>query len=144
MSRRLSALLGVACLVCALGPASAKADASQLCRSLTTMLLAPTDLILSPYIAGRDQYTRMQDNDDTTGVIVAYTVPGYIFLTGIQVYSSAIRFVAGALEFVPGLLTFFREGSTTPYFYDQHNGKALINEDWGPCPIRIGNSYSPT
>ncbi len=144
MSRRLSALLGVACLVCALAPASAKADPSQLCRAITTMLLAPTDLILSPYIAGRDQYTRMQDNDDTTGVIVAYTVPGYIFLTAIQVYSSAIRFVAGALEFVPGLLTFFREGSTTAYFYDQHNGKAMINQDWGPCPIRIGNSYTPT
>ncbi len=108
------------------------------------MLLAPTDLILSPFIAGRDQYARMQDYDDTTGVIVAYTVPGYVFLTAIQVYSSAIRLVAGALEFVPGLLTFFREGSTTPYFYDQHNGEALINEDWGPCPIRIGMSYTPT
>ena len=108
------------------------------------MLLAPTDLILSPYIAGRDQYARMQDYDDTTGVIVAYTVPGYVFLTAIQVYSSAIRVVAGALEFVPGLLTFFREGSTTAYFYDQHNGEALINQDWGPCPIRIGMSYTPT
>ncbi len=108
------------------------------------MLLAPTDLILSPYLAGRDQYNRMQDNDDTTGVIVFYTVPGYVFLTAVQVYASAIRFVAGALEFVPGLFTLFREGKTTPFFYDQHNGEAMINQDWGPGPIRIGNSYTPT
>ena len=143
MSRaRLSLLLGVICLAGSLAAAPAQADPGQLCRSITTILFAPTDVIAGPYIAGRDQYARMQDNDDTWGVIIAYTVPGYVFLTGIQLFGAAIRLVAGTLEFVPGLITFFREGSTTPYFYDQDKGISLYSADWGPCPIRIGTSYS--
>jgi hypothetical protein len=139
---RLTALVGTVGLLCTLGSAPAKADATQLCRSITTMLLAPTDALAAPYIAGRDEYVRMEENDDTTGVKIAYTVPGYVFLTGVQVYGAAIRLVAGALEFVPGLITLFREGSTMPYFYDQHYGEALYSAEWGPCPIRVGTSYT--
>jgi hypothetical protein len=50
--------------------------------------------------------------------------------------------VAGALEFVPGLVTLFREGSATAFFQNWDEGDAVYNNDWGPCPIRIGSYYA--
>jgi hypothetical protein len=132
----------LACLTLGLGPQQASADATQLCRSFTAVLLAPGDIIAAPYIAYSDIRTNMADYDDSRGVKIAYTVPGYAFLNFVQVWGTGIRIVAGALEFLPGLFTLFREGSPSAFFQNWEEGEALYSEDWGPCPIRVGSSYT--
>jgi hypothetical protein len=108
------------------------------------MTLAPTDIVLAPYIAYRDMRNRWEDYDDTRGVKIAYTVPGYIFLTGVQVYGTGMRVIAGALEFVPGLFNLPREGSPTPFFQNWAEGgdEAVFYREYGPCPVHIGSSYT--
>jgi hypothetical protein len=144
MPRLVPPIALAAALICAssLAPRTARADAAQLCRSFTLVLLAPTDLVASPYIAFRDIRTRMRDYDDTRAVKIAYTVPGYVFLNFVQVWGTTLRVVAGGLEFLPGLFTLFREGRTTALFQSQDEGEALYKAEWGPCPIRIGSSYT--
>ena len=146
--RRFGLSLGVALLVTSLAstlvPARASADAVQLCRSLTAIALAPTDIILSPYISYQDLRTGLDENDDTLGVKLAYIVPGYIFLNFMQVGGAAIRVVAGALEFVPGLFSLPRETSGKAFFANWADGRALYDSEWGPCLIKIGSSYNAT
>jgi hypothetical protein len=125
-----------------LAPSPASADATQLCRSITAITLAPTDVVLAPYIAYDTIRSRFESYDDSRGVKIAYTVPGYVFLIGVQVYGTAMRIVAGGLEFVPGLFTFFREGSATAFFQNWDEGEAVYATEYGPCPIKIGSYYA--
>jgi hypothetical protein len=136
----LTALL--TCLAWGLAPSRAQADATQLCRSVSSILLSPPDIVAAPYIAYRSIRTNLEEYDDTRAVKIAYMVPGYTFFVGMQVYGTGVRIVAGALEFVPGLFTLFREGSARPFFQSQDEAEALYSNDFGPCPVRIGVSYT--
>ena len=134
----------LAFLTSGLAPNAARADGTQLCRSLTAITLAPTDIVFTPYVAYRDMRNRMADYDDSRGVKIAYSVPGYVFLNFVQVYGTGMRIVAGALEFVPGLFTLFREGSPTPFFQNwaENGDEAVYYNEFGPCPVMIGSSYT--
>ncbi len=140
--------LGMALLVTSLAstlvPARASADAVQLCRSITAITLAPTDIILSPYISYKDLRYGLEENDDTFGVKVDYVFPGYLFLNLMQIGGAMIRVVAGALEFLPGLFSLPRETSGKPFFQNWADSKALYDSEWGPCLIKIGSSYNAT
>jgi hypothetical protein len=134
-------------LVLALGfalaaPRSASADASQLCRSLTTLALAPTDVLLAPYIVPLDMYTGYNDQSDHWIPQYVGFLPGIVWLTGLQIGGAAIRVVAGAFEFIPGLITLPREKSPSALFTSQDEAEAVYNSDVGPCPIRIGTHYN--
>ena len=54
-------LLATALLV-AHQPSSARADATQLCRSISSIVLAPTDVILAPIILAMDGATKHGHN----------------------------------------------------------------------------------
>jgi len=121
---------------------SAKADASQLCRSITSVALAPTDVLLGPVIAAHDMHYGLTEIGDALPNQLLGIVPGFFYLNAMQVGGGLMRVLAGALEFPLGLATLFRSGSQQALFRAQIDSYALVSEDFGPCPIRIGTSYN--
>ncbi len=59
-----------------IGPtADARADATQLCRSVSSIALAPTDVLFSPYIAGHDIWYGMRVWEDPLALQIGTAVP---------------------------------------------------------------------
>ncbi len=123
-------------------PGQARADATQLCRSLSTIALAPTDVLLSPYIAGHDMWYGMMEWDDPLALQIGSAVPAYLYLVGMQVGGAILRVISGVFEFPMGLAGLFREGTQGALFRSQDDTSALYSEDFGPCPVRVGSSYN--
>lgn len=123
-------------------PSSARADATQLCRSISSIVLAPTDVILGPIIAAKDIRYGMSEWDDPLLLQIVTVVPGYAYLLGMQAGGMVIRVIGGVFELPMGLATLFREGSQGPLFKSQDETWALYSNDFGPCPVRIGSSYN--
>ncbi len=123
-------------------PGQARADAGQLCRSISTILFAPTDVILAPFIIYSDMAIGFEDYDDHWLAITTGTVPGVIFLAGMQVGGAIFRVVAGVLEFIPGLLTLARDDSPKPLYTSLEDAWSEYSEDFGPCPVRIGAHWN--
>ncbi len=139
---RTSSLAVALSLLIGFTASSASADASQLCRSLTTIALAPTDVLFAPYTTVQDVWGGLQDQDDSLVKVAIGLGPGLVWLNGIQVGASAIRVVAGIFEFIPGLVTLPRERSPKPLFTSQDEAEAVYSSDFGPCPVRIGVHYN--
>ena len=131
----LAAFLGLA-------PREARADATQLCRASTNMLLAPFDAVLGPFIAGKDEYYGITNIDDPDYLKAVGVVPGYILLNGLQLGGSMFREIAALMELPMGMVTLFRDGAQPPLFRSQEEAWALYSEDFGKCPIRFGTSYN--
>ena len=123
-------------------PGQARADATQLCRSVSTIALAPTDVLLSPYIAGHDMWYGMTEWDDPLALQIGSAVPAYFYLVGMQVGGAIFRVIAGIFEFPMGLADLFREGTQGALFRSHDDTYALYSEDFGPCPVRVGSSYN--
>ena len=123
-------------------PSPARADAGQLCRSVANMVLAPSDMLLGPFVAGKDEYYGLTEIDDPVALKVVGTVPGYILLLGLQTGGSIFRAIAGVMEFPLGVVTLFREGEQPPLFRSQQDAWTLYSDDFGPCPVHIGTSYN--
>jgi hypothetical protein len=128
--RRSRALAGAlaagAPLVTLVGPIPAQASPDTLRRSIGNLLQAPLDLVLSPVVAGRTLVSNLRDVDDTMGVRVAYAVPGYFWLCGVQVGSAVLRGVAGGLELVPGIILLPLETDLDPLYDPADRGNALV------------------
>lgn len=123
-------------------PSPARADATQLCRSFTTIVLAPTDILFGPVIAGQDMMVGFEDQDDGWLQVLVGTIPGYLILNYLQVGGATLRIIAGAFEFLPGLATLPTEQAPKPLFTSQDEAEAMVSTDLGPCPIRIGVHYN--
>jgi hypothetical protein len=126
----------------AAAPGAARADAGQLCRSLSTLLLAPTDILLTPYIVTTDLYTGLTEQSDPMALKIIGAAPGLAFLTYIQAAGSILRVAAGVFEFIPGLITLPREGSPNALYTSQDEAEAVYTNDYGVCPVRIGVHYN--
>ncbi len=126
----------------ALSPRAASADASQLCRSLSSIVLAPTDILFAPVTTGNDILIGLADQDDHWLAITLGVVPGYAWLNALQVGGAVLRVASGALEFIPGLFTLGFEKSPDPLFASQDEAEAVFSRDIGPCPVRIGVHYN--
>ncbi|MFQ5513459.1 MAG: hypothetical protein ACE5FG_03405 [Myxococcota bacterium] len=132
------------CLLCvtlASAP-TAQADPTQLCRSLTTIAFAPTDVVLGPVIAAKDLHYGITEWGDPLLLQIVSIVPGYVYLNAMQAGGGILRVIGGVLEFPMGLFTLFREGAQGALFRSQDEAWALVSEDIGYCPIRIGTSYN--
>ncbi len=126
-----------------IGPtADARADATQLCRSVSSIALAPTDVLFSPYIAGHDIWYGMMEWDDPLALQIGSAVPAYFYLVGMQVGGAIMRVISGIFEFPMGLAGLFQEGTQGALFRSQDDTYALYSEDFGPCPVRVGSSYN--
>jgi hypothetical protein len=126
-----------------LGPArSAQADATQLCRAGSNMLLAPFDFALGPFIAGKDEIYGLREIDDPDYIKAIGVVPGYILLNGMQLGGSMFREISALMELPMGMVTLFRDGPQPPLFRSQEDAWALYSEDFGKCPVHFGTSYN--
>jgi hypothetical protein len=123
-------------------PGTARADATQLCRAGMNLVLAPFDVLMAPYIAGKDEYYGLTEIDDPMALKVVGAVPGYALLLGMQVGGALFREIAGVFEIIPGVITLFREGSQPPLFRSQEEAWAVYSEEYGPCPVKLGVSYN--
>ena len=135
-------LLFLLVLFAGLGPSPAQAEPTQFCRAMTTILLAPTDIVTAPVVAARDEWYGLTEMGDPLYMQMIGALPGYVFLTGMQLGGAVLRVCAGAFELPMGIINLFRDESPGPLFKSQDETWALYSEDWGPCPIRIGSSYN--
>ena len=129
--------LSISMLLLLLIPFSASASPETMKRSVSNILQAPLDLALSPMTALVGISTKMADQEDSTGVRVAFAVPGYIWYTGVIVGASVIRGVTGMIEFVPALFLLpFAETDMDPLFDPVDNAGALVEIET-PCCIYV-------
>lgn len=140
-SIRITAAALALALVLGSAPRDAAADASGICRAFTTIALAPTDIILGPMIAAKDMHYGLTTQGDPLLLQAVATGPGYLWLLSLQGGGAVIRLASGVYEIIPGLFTLFDEGPSTPLNRSQDEAWALYSNDFGPCPVRIGNSY---
>ena len=137
-----AALALAVALTAVAAPREAAADPAQLCRAGMNLMLFPFDIGLAPMIAAKDEYYGLTEIDDEVLIQIGAAVPGYIYLTGVQMGGGVIRAVAGLIEVLPGIATFFREGTTGAQFRSQDETWQMYSTDFGPCPFRFGSSYN--
>jgi hypothetical protein len=116
----------VATLLLSLSPTSAQASPETLQRSLGNLLQCPLDIVLAPVVAFRTLFINLRDVDDTPAVRVAYALPGYVWLTGLQAGAGALRGLTGALELVPGILLLPFEADLDALYDPADRGGALV------------------
>ncbi|MCZ6784924.1 MAG: hypothetical protein O7G30_16620 [Proteobacteria bacterium] len=137
--RRLTAAV-IACALLAI-PSAANASYRTLGRSIGNILQAPLDLICSPVVVGMTLYRNLKDIDDTTGVRVAYTVPGYLWMLGVQVGASSVRTITGALQLIPGIFLLPFEADLDPLYDPVDNSSALVEWENGVIDVKFGIAY---
>ena len=138
-----AALLALALASLAGGlPREARADASQLCRAGSNMVLAPFDALLGPFIAGKDEYYGVTQIDDPDALKAIGVIPGYILLNGLQLGGSMLREISALMELPIGMVTLFRDGPQPPLFRSQEDAWALFSDEYGKCPLHFGVSYN--
>ena len=124
------------------GTASAEADASQICRSGMNLALAPFDIVLSPFISAKDIHYGLTELDDEPIIQVVSTIPGYAYLTAVQIGGGVIRIIAGLFEIPGGMVALFTGNASGALFRSGDEAWNMYNADWGPCPVRFGVSYN--
>ncbi len=138
---RAAALLAPAALTLLLA-APAAASPETLRRSVGNILWAPVDIVLAPLVSAKTIYSNMQDIDDTVGVKVVYTVPGFVWNCFVQFGGGIIREIAGLLELGPGLGLFFLEADLDPLYDPVERGEALVDIDTPPLAVKFGVNYT--
>ena len=123
-------------------PGTAQATGETLKRATSNLLMAPLDMLVSPFVAGKTIVTNMREVDDSTAVRVTYALPGYIFLTGVQLGASTIRAISGILEFVPGLGLLFFDNDLDPLYAPVERGDALVDYDTRFLTLKFGIDYT--
>ena len=121
-------------------PREVRADPTQLCRAFSSITLAPTDVLLAPYISGRDAYNALSETGEPYQVWVSI-LPSYPVFIVIQLGGTVLRIVSGAFEILPGLVSLFAEEAGGPLFAGQDRAPQIYRSELGRCPVRIGTSY---
>lgn len=109
-----------------LAPTGAEASPETLQRSVSNILQAPLDIVLAPVVAFRTLITNLRDVEDTPAVQVAYALPGYVWLTGLQAGAGVLRGVAGLLELVPGIVLLPFKADLDALYDPADRGGALV------------------
>ncbi|MBW2270655.1 MAG: hypothetical protein JRH16_18985 [Deltaproteobacteria bacterium] len=139
-ARPLLALATTLCLVVAWA-SPATATEATFKRAMSNLLFGPFDIVLSPIVGPRSVYQNLQDIDDSTGVRIAYTVPGVVWNTFFNVGGGMLRVFTGALEIVPGVLLLPFETDMNPLFAPPERAEALIEEETHLGTVKIGINY---
>lgn len=128
-------------LLALLIPASAEASPETLSRSVSNIIFAPLDLLASPVSAGLLVYNGLQDIEDTRGVRIAYTVPGYFWATGTNMGASVLRGVSGLIQFIPGILLYAFETDMEPLMDPIDDGDGLVDTDLPFMTVKFGINF---
>jgi hypothetical protein len=108
-------------------PAGATTDVIQ--RSFENMPQGLFDAVLSPYTAGRSIYNNMRNIQDTPGVRIAYTVPGYAWNVMCNFGGGLIRSLTGVIELPTGLVLLFSDAEMEPLFDPVEDNEAVVYLD---------------
>lgn len=142
-ARRLCAWCAVvALIVTTAGPAAASPETLK--RSMSNIIGGPFDIVLSPVTAASSVYRNLNDIDDSLGVRIAYFLPGFVWNTGLNIGSGAIRVFAGVLELIPGIILLPFQTDIDAIFAPGEKGNALIDYDTPPLNIKWGIYYMDT
>ncbi len=140
---RLVAGLALVLTVVSVAPTPAEAGYQTLKRSISNMLFAPFDAVLSPVVAGKTEYEHLRDIDDTLGVQIAYTVPGFLWLTAVQGGAAVIREATGMLELIPGIVLLpFPGTEMSPLFDPVQRADALVDFPNPVTDVKFGIDYT--
>ncbi len=139
--KRLSIALAVLAALGLLQPARALAGGETLKRSVGNLTQGPLDIVLAPASAGVQIWRNLHNIEDTTGVRVAYTVPGFAWITGLNAFSGVLRVVAGTFELLPGIGLLFTDREMTPLFAPAEKAGALVQYDTKVYPVKFGVEY---
>jgi hypothetical protein len=120
----------------------AAASPETLRRSIGNILFAPLDIALSPIVAAHSIYRNLNDIDDSLGVRLVYTIPGFAWNTGLQIGAGAIRELTGLLELVPGLILLPFEADMDALFAPGEKANALVDVETPPLNIKFGIDYT--
>lgn len=119
------------------------ASTETLKRSVSNITQAPLDFLLSPMVGLLSVLTRMREQDDPTGVRVAFFLPGIVWNTGVNIGSSTIRLVTGGLELVPGIFLLPFDADLDSLYSPVANGAALVEFETPCCiDIKFGIDYT--
>lgn len=135
-------VLALALALVAGTPGTAQATGETLKRATSNLLMAPFDMVLSPIVAGKTMYTNMREVEDSTAVRIGYAVPGYVFLTGVQLGAATIRAISGVLEFVPGVGLLFFDTDLDPLYDPVESSDALVDYDTRFLHMKFGIDYT--
>jgi len=120
----------------------ATASPATLKRSVENILFAPLDLVFAPVMAGKIIYTNMRDIDDSQWVRIVYPVPGWVWVTGVEIGGGILREVTGLIELVPGLGLVFLEADLDPLFAPVERGEALVDVENDYLNVKFGMNYT--
>ena len=123
----------------AASPAGATPDTLR--RAAGNIAMAPLDLALSPFTATRSVVVNIQEIEDTTGVRIAYFLPGIIWNTGLYMGAATMRGITGLIEFLPGLLLLPFEADLDPLFAPSERNDALVEIETPVMDIKFGVHY---
>ena len=140
-SRTRWAALTAACLlaVSVASPAAASPDTFK--RAFTNILFGPMDFALAPIVASRSVYNNLRDIDDSTGVRVAYAIPGVAWNTAFVMGGAVLRVFAGLLEIGPGILLIPFDADMDPLYAPAERADALIWEEFDTFTLKVGINY---
>ncbi|MEN8159249.1 MAG: hypothetical protein ABFS41_04160 [Myxococcota bacterium] len=128
--KRTTLLSGLLAATVALGvaaPAQATTDVLQ--RSFENMPQGILDSVLAPVTAGQSIYNNLQNIEDTPGVRIAYTVPGYLWNTMGNFGGGVIRTLTGVLELPTGIILLFTDAEVDALLHPVEANESLILYD---------------
>jgi len=141
--RRICAWCAVIALFASLAnPAAASPETLK--RSMSNIIGGPFDMIFSPVTSANSVYRNLIDVGDSPSVRIAYTVPGFVWNTGLGIGSGAIRVFAGVLELIPGIILLPFRTDIDAIFAPGEKGNAMIDYDTPPLNIKWGIYYMDT
>ena len=140
-SRSRVAAGAIACLLAmsAASPAAASPDTFK--RAFTNIIFGPVDFALSPVVASRAAYNNLRDIDDSTGVRIAYAVPGVAWNTAFVMGGAVLRTFSGLLEIIPGIILIPFEADMDPIYAPAERADALIWEEFDTFTLKVGINY---
>jgi hypothetical protein len=141
--RRLCAWCAVIALFFSVASPAA-ASPETLKRSMSNIIGGPFDMVFSPVTAANSVYRNLNEIDDSLGVRIVYTLPGFVWNTGLGLGSGAIRVFAGVLELIPGIILLPFRTDIDAIFAPGEKANALIDYDTPPLNIKWGIYYMDT
>jgi hypothetical protein len=128
--KRTTLLYGLFAATVALGVAApAQATTDVIRRSFENMPQGILDAALSPYTSGVSIVNNLQNIEDTPGVRIAYTVPGYVWNTMANFGGGIIRTLTGVLELPTGIILLFTDAEMDPLLDPVEDNEAIVLYD---------------
>jgi hypothetical protein len=142
LRRRCAWCVAIALFFTTAGPAAASPETLK--RSMSNIIGGPMDVALSPISAANGVYTNLNEIDDSTGVKIAYTLPGFVWGLGLGIGAGAIRAFSGLLELIPGIVLLPFSTDLDAIFAPGEKGDALLDYDTPVLNVKWGIYYMNT